>query len=272
MAAANTLPYPETHTHPNPAPEQTTSTETASWHATVLGLLAQGASVTAAMHHVGYSVSAFHKTCERHPEFRLAANRARNTYRAKVAEDFHESEAYARMLVDAVQRDEQLPAGLRLRAALALLNRKPDRWLPSPILTPDDPVDTMDTFNALAGLAYRQLLAEFPDAEDLPQPDKPAPAGHSTRGLSARDTIETVDTMDTTDKVDTIDTADKASIKNPGGYRGIAESADPMGIRDTLDCTLRLRHGILKNQGQLDSATIGARRCCPACSNSYGAW
>ncbi|MCZ2155094.1 MAG: hypothetical protein LC114_14545, partial [Bryobacterales bacterium] len=117
MAAANTLPFPETHNHPNPAPEQMANTATAPWCGPVLDLLAEGASITAAMRHVGYSVSAFHKTCKRHPEFRLAANRARNTYRAKVAEDFHEAEAYARMLIDAVQRDEQLPASLRLRAA-----------------------------------------------------------------------------------------------------------------------------------------------------------
>ena len=55
-----------------------------------------------------------------------------------------------------------------------------------------------------------------------------------------------------------------------------------------MDCTLRLRHGILKNQGQLDSAIIGslcgaarsalrsallaARRSCSACSNSAGGW
>ncbi|MCZ2157429.1 MAG: hypothetical protein LC114_26620, partial [Bryobacterales bacterium] len=177
----------------------------------------------------GYSVSAFHKTCKRHPEFRLAANRARNTYRAMVAEDLHESEAYARMLVDAVQRDEALPASLRLRAALAILNRKPGRWLPDPIRTPDDPMDTVDnvdTFDALAELAYRQLLTKFPDEEDFSQPDDPNPARQGTHGDPARNAIDTVDIVDTADIVDTRATADTIDSTGRIAVRGAVDTVD----------------------------------------------
>ncbi|MCZ2155301.1 MAG: hypothetical protein LC114_15595 [Bryobacterales bacterium] len=152
-----------------------------------------------------------------------------------MAEDFHESEAYARMLVDAIQRDEQLPASLRLRAALAILNRKPDRWLPSPIRTPDDPadtVDTVDTLDALTERAYRQLLTEFPDEEGFFGPDQPVPVGQSAHNQpagGAMETVDTVDTMDNTDKIDTVDTVDTK------GTTGIVDTTDTVHAADTID-------------------------------------
>ena len=211
MSTATAFPEPETSAprasqEPHPAPEPT------SWQETVLGLLAQGASVVDAMRHVGYSSAAFYKACKRHPEFRVAAGRARNDYRAQVAEEFHDAEAYARSLVDSVMRDEHLPASLRLRAALSILNRKGDRWLPTPIPVPEDTVDavdTMDTANTagpvdstdtadtvdnLEDLAYRHILSEI-EAMDA--------AFHS-----ALQSMNPVDPVPETEMpVDTVDTA-----------------------------------------------------------------
>ncbi len=173
MSTATTFPEPETSAQASQEPHP----EATSWQETVLGLLAQGASVVDAMRQVGYSSAAFYKACKRHPEFRIAAGRARNDYRTQVAEEFHDAEAYARSLVDSVMRDEQLPASLRLRAALAILNRKGDHWLPMSIPAPEDTVDTVDTMDTAAT-------------------------------VDNMDTTDNTDTLDTEDSVDTMDTTD----------------------------------------------------------------
>ncbi|MCZ2157373.1 MAG: hypothetical protein LC114_26325, partial [Bryobacterales bacterium] len=127
---------------------------------------------------------------------------------------------------------------------------------PSPSGTPDDPVDTVDTVDALDTLmerAYRQLLAEFLDTEDIPQPDHTAQAGQATHGQPASDFVDTPDTVDNTDRVDTlgttdamdttdkvattgtVDTSDKTGAENPRTHRGIAEAAALMRIGVTPD-------------------------------------
>ena len=201
MSTATVFPEPETAApetppEPDPAPEsaprESSTLEPAPWQATVLGLLAQGASVTDAMRHVGYSSAAFYKTGRRHPEFRTAAAHARTAYRAQVAEEFHDAEAYARMLVDSVMRDEQLPASLRLRAALAILNRKGEHWLPMSIPVLEDTVDTVDSMD-IAGSV---------------------------------DTVDSMDTVETTDCMDNMDTVDIVeSMGNMDNMDNLAGSA-----------------------------------------------
>ena len=197
MSAATAFPVfetiaseasPESH----PAPCEPGTFEPSPWQETVLGLLAQGASVAAAMRHVGYSSAAFYKTGRRHPEFRTAAAHARTAYRAQVAEEFHDAEAYARMLVDSVMRDEQLPASLRLRAALAILNRKGEHWLPMSIPVLEDTVDTVDSMD-IAGSV---------------------------------DTVDSMDTVETTDCMDNMDTVDIVeSMGNMDNMDNLAGSA-----------------------------------------------
>jgi hypothetical protein len=143
--AANTIPFPKpaTTTAASTANPQvpgsgasSASTETASialkpWQREVLQLLARGASVVQAAAAVGRTESAFFKACARHPEFAALANEAREFHRASIAEAFHDTESFARSVVDRALRDENLPANIRLRAALAILNRKNPHWLPS---------------------------------------------------------------------------------------------------------------------------------------------
>ena len=206
MSTATVFPEPETAAPetppaPDPAPEsaprESSTLEPAPWQATVLGLLAQGASVTDAMRHVGYSSAAFYKTGRHHPEFRTAATHARTAYRAQVAEEFHNAEAYARMLVDSVMRDEQLPASLRLRAALTILNRKGEHWLPMSIPVLEDTVDTVDSMD-IAG---------------------------SVDTVDNTDTVDSVDTVEPTDSVDNMDTVDAM---------GTADIVDSMDNMDNL--------------------------------------
>jgi hypothetical protein len=143
--AANTIPFPKPATttaasSANPQnPGTGTSSETAEtaaialkpWQREVLQLLARGASVVQAAAAVGRTESAFFKACARHPEFAALANEAREFHRASIAEAFHDTESFARSVVDRALRDENLPANIRLRAALAILNRKNPHWLPS---------------------------------------------------------------------------------------------------------------------------------------------
>ncbi len=193
--------FPESETTPPDHPEHHSAPEPASWRETVLDLLAQGASVAAAMRHVGYSSAAFYKACNRHPEFRVEADRARSAYRTQVAEEFHDAEAYARSLVDSVMRDEQLPASLRLRAALAILNRKGDRWLPSPI--PDDGVDTVDTM----------------DTTNIMDP---------MDSMDIVDTMDTADATNTPDPADSVDTVDAADHLMDLAYRQMLSEIEAM--------------------------------------------
>ena len=190
--------FSDSATTPPDHPEHHSTPEPTSWQGTVLDLLTQGASVAAAMRHVGYSSAAFYKACNRHPEFRVEAGRARNAYRTQVAEEFHDAEAFARVLVDSVMRDEALPASLRLRAALAILNRKGDRWLPSPI--PDDGVDTVDTMDTtnIMGLMDIVDTMDTVDTTGIPIP-QPRPglttsgSGHSPNSAPGAPSIFSAD-------------------------------------------------------------------------------
>lgn len=197
MAAANAFPFPAQSTAGAPTFKP--------WQHTVLDLLARGASIVEATRHVGYTAYAFYKACDRDKEFKVRANRARETFRASTAEEFHASETYARVLVDAVARDEKLPANLRLRAALAILNRKGDHWLPSPILHPQDTAKNLDNLDNL------DLPISLDDMDIMDNPDRlatetasafapQAPPNESTAPSSEApaNPVETVDTLDKT--------------------------------------------------------------------------
>jgi hypothetical protein len=169
-----------------------------AWQERVLALLANGASIAAAMRDVHLSESTFYKTAERHPAFHEAANQARAYHHAQVEDAFHESDSYARALVDRIQRAENLKPHLRLRAALAILNRKPGKWLPSPIPNlahaPDFPIPQT---HSTASDPQSESQAEETSEAKPPQP----PAPHNTPGAQTlSDSTQTLDTLDTSDK------------------------------------------------------------------------
>ena len=137
MAAANPIPFPE------PTGPETHTFK--PWQHNVIGLLTQRRSIAAAMRHVGYSIDNLYKTCARHPEFKAQANVARELHRAEISEAFHDAEAAARTVVFDTLNNDQLPANLRLRAALAILNRKGDHGSPAPSSTPNPTRTTSKT-------------------------------------------------------------------------------------------------------------------------------
>lgn len=187
MATANPFPFP--------AQSDSTATDFKPWQHTVIDLLAQGASIVEAMGHVGYTTCAFYKACDRNKEFKRQAHGARELHRAETAEEFHNAETYARALIDATMRDERLPASLRLRAALAILNRKSDRWLPGPIPFPQDTASTVDNVDTMDNLRHFVNL----DGENAPETDKDTPAGSRETPLDFP-TEESTETMDNLDK------------------------------------------------------------------------
>ncbi|MCC6265864.1 MAG: hypothetical protein IT169_20005 [Bryobacterales bacterium] len=96
--------------------------------------LAQGESIADACVLVGVTGWCYEKWRNRSKDFRDAVQSARESHRRGILSGFHTADAYARMLLDAIQRDESLPAALRYRASKSLLSRKGKAdWLPEPI-------------------------------------------------------------------------------------------------------------------------------------------
>ncbi len=222
---------PESHPVSVPVPRETSTPVSASCQRTVLNLPVQGAPVADAMRHVGYSSAAFYKACSRHPEFRVATARARNDYRAQVTEEFHNAEACARMLVDTVMRDEALPASLRLHAALAILNRKGDRWLPMSIPAPEEAVDTMDTVDNVDNIGGI-FTSDNMDALDTANPD------YTEETMDNADTMDTVDTPSAVDRahpMDTVDTLDNPDALDTVGTLDSLDSIDTTGTVEVVD-------------------------------------
>lgn len=99
-----------------------------------LAHLASGRSIREACALTGITRSAYENWRSRVPGFKREVEAAREQHRRDVASGLHTAEAYARMLMDAVQRDEALPAALRYRAAKSILTRQGKKdWLPEPI-------------------------------------------------------------------------------------------------------------------------------------------
>lgn len=260
MAAANTVPFPA-----QPASE---GAAFKPWQRTVIDLLTEGASVVEAMRHVGYTPFAFYKACDRDKEFKRQAHQARECFRATTSEEFHAVETYARGVVSAVLHDEQLPANLRLRAALAILNRKGDHWLPSPIrhsqnVEGTDPLETLDNLDNLYNGVTSGGLDNLANADSPGSPDlssaaesamHPAPPASSASagiaphppsaepGLTSASAMaavpaETPHPLETLDTVDALDNLDKSG---PSGGEVDPDLIYCLGSRDLVASFMEL--------------------------------
>ena len=114
-------------------------------HKEFLDFVATGHSIGDAAALVGATRAAYEKWRNRVEGFRAAVAAARESHRRDIACGLHGADAYARMLLDALQRDESLPAPLRYRASKTILTRKGKTdWLPDPIPASTEPLAPYD--------------------------------------------------------------------------------------------------------------------------------
>lgn len=103
-------------------------------HSEFLTHIAAGRSIGDACSLIGITRSNYENWRARVSGFKARVEAAREQHRREVASGLHTAEAYSRMLMDAIQRDEALPAALRYRAAKSILNRPGKKdWLPEPL-------------------------------------------------------------------------------------------------------------------------------------------
>jgi hypothetical protein len=161
------------------------------WQTRVLQLLALGTSINAAMRSVQRSESTFFKTCKRRPVFKEHADRARQYHRAEIDDLMHEVDADARALLHRIILDEELAPSIRLRAALAALNRKPGAWLPN-VIPHVENVPDLGIFEMVHTMPQAEVSATCPESpRDLPgEADTAAPQ-------QCKNVHETLDTLDT---------------------------------------------------------------------------
>lgn len=132
-----------------------------------LRCIAQGESILDACTLVGVTRSCYEHWRGRFEDFPKHVEAARESHRRDAACGLHTASAYARMLMDAIQRDDALPAALRYRAAKSLLSRKDkDDWLPEPLPASDAPLEPFDD-----ELPIPQSFGPRPLGPHSPQPD-----------------------------------------------------------------------------------------------------
>ena len=88
-----------------------------------LALLAQGRSVTAAARHAGVHRTTIHHWMRHEPAFRNAVRKARLEYVATLADDLRDLAGLALETLHGLLNDPSTPALVRLKAALAVLER-----------------------------------------------------------------------------------------------------------------------------------------------------
>jgi hypothetical protein len=122
-------------------PTETTHISTLSpVQAQVVAALAQGLTVTAAAGHAGIHRSTIYEWLKTVPGFQSAIRESREEFKETLRDDLKTLSAKALSTLHEVLDDSQAPAGVRVRAALAVLQRSDlpsQSWnLPAPAASP----------------------------------------------------------------------------------------------------------------------------------------
>lgn len=140
--------------------------------AQVVAALAQGRTVTAAARDAGIHRSTIYEWFKTVPEFPAAVDEARAEYTEILRDDLKDLAAQALSALHAILDDPKAPAGPRVRAALAVLNRpqfpQHDWHLPVSVGTPREQrfLEDFDSFKAdydisrMAEVINKQAAAE----------------------------------------------------------------------------------------------------------------
>ena len=108
--------------------------------AQVIEALAQGQTVSAAAEKVGVHRTTIHHWIRNEPQFKAAVRTAQSEYATEVNDSIHELAAHALLTLHDLLRDPTTPHAVRLKTALAILQRphapNPGWHLPVPIESP----------------------------------------------------------------------------------------------------------------------------------------
>ena len=91
--------------------------------AQVIEALAQGQTVSAAAEKAGIHRTTIHHWIRNQPQFKAAVRTAQSEYAAEVNDGIHELAAHALLTLHDLQRDPATPHAVRLKTALAILQR-----------------------------------------------------------------------------------------------------------------------------------------------------
>jgi uncharacterized protein YchJ len=155
--------------------------------AQVIAALAKGQTVTAAAREAGVHAATIHHWIRTEPDFKAALEAAQSDYVAALADEMRELSALALTTLRSLLDDPTTPPSVRLRAALAVLQRPkfPDQgWsLPERIETPrerrvvDTLAETEADYKAMRMAEATQAAAIAADAQHKtePQPETSGP-------------------------------------------------------------------------------------------------
>ena len=120
--------------------------------AQVVEALAQGQTVTAAAEKAGIHRTTIHNWIRNQPQFKAAVQTAQSEYAAEVNDSIHELAAHALLTLHDLLRDISTPHAVRLKTALAILQRphapNPGWNLPGPVES--EPVETKSDATPIA--------------------------------------------------------------------------------------------------------------------------
>jgi AcrR family transcriptional regulator len=160
--------------------------------AQVVAALAQGSTVTAAAQAAGLHRTTVYQWLKSQPEFATALKEARREFAAQLRDSLDELSALALSTLRSLLEDPATPASVRLRTALAILERPrfPDPgWvLHAPVETPERQ-RFLDDF-ALVKADYKMLCAEeaLKNAERREE-GSPENAGQPPVSVDAAETV-----------------------------------------------------------------------------------
>src|SRR5882724_3839631 len=147
--------------------------------AQVIEALAQRQTVSAAAEKAGVHRTTIHHWIRNQPQFKAAVQTAQSEYAAEVNDSIHELAAHALLTLHDLLRDPATPHAIRLKTALAILQRphapNPGWNLPAPVEL--EPVETDSDATPMAAATEPAAPPTQPPARATIARSAPCPCG-----------------------------------------------------------------------------------------------